>query len=254
MKNTSPNPRSNSEQSDIQSSLRKQVFELLEKNHGLYPKTICSILHLNYKNMANTVSQYKKQWRSEYRIRAAHNRLSFHKAHGWVYALKLMDRGLAVGVGWEVTRARNGMIVWNRDRKTLGRLEWFRTGRITIFVDKPATWGRVKQLLANAFTWTGLVKEIDVFELWFRSVELKGAHACLDTGQPLPYAKIDLLKDSLGVVAKIGDVSHPSCLELEFCYPKWAEKNELLFEQLTGLLKQFSGVGGPKPLSNDYST
>ena len=252
MKNETANPRSKSEHSDIHESLRRQVFNFLEKSHDAKPKIICKLLDLDYQKYAETISQYKKQWRSEYRSRQALQCLSFHKAHGWVYALKLMDRGLALGVGWEPTKARNGMIVWNKDRKNIGRLEWFRTGRITIFVDKPATWGRVKQLLANAFTWTGLLKDIDVFELWFRSVQFHGAHATFDTGERLPYAKIDLLKDSLGVVAKIGDLSHPTCLELEFCYPKWAEKNELLFEQLTGLLKQF-GSGIIKPLSKDYS-
>lgn len=245
--------KTDSVHSDIQSSLRKAVFNLLEKNHDLKPKEICILLHESYQKSANTISQYKKQWRSEYRQRQAHNRLSFHKAHGWVYALKLMDRKAAVFNGWVETKARNGMIIWN-DLGGLGRLEWFRTGRINLFVNKPATWGRVKQLLANAFTYNGLIQAVDVFELWFKSVQFHGAHACLDTGVPLPYARIDILKDSLGVVAKIGDASHVTCLELEFCYPKWAEKNELLFNQLTSLLKEFGEVG-PKPLGKlDYSS
>src|SRR3990170_1015369 len=245
--------KNSSEHSDIQDSLRKRVFNLLEKSHDAKPQIICKLLDLNYLKYADTISQYKKQWRSEYRNRQALQRLSFHKAYGWIYALKLMDRDLAVRVGWAETKARNGMIVW-RDGRGNGRLEWFRTGRVNLFVDKPASWAKVKQLLADAFTWTGLVKDIDVFELWFRTVQFHGAHACLDTGERLPYAKIDLLKDSLGVVAKIGDLSHPTCLELEFCYPKWAEKNEFLFEQITGLLKQLgNGDVRGKPLGDDYS-
>lgn len=236
--------------SDIQGSLRKAVFNLLQKNHTYKPKDLAILLHISYRENANTLSQYKKQWKHEYQISQAHNRLSFHKAHGWVYALRLMDRDRAVVGGWLKTKARNGMIIWNDQ---FGRLEWFRTGRINLFVNKPATWGRVKQLMANAFTWNHLIEDLDVFELWFKTVQFHGAHACLDVGVPLPYGRIDLLKDSLGVVAKIGDVSHPTCLELEFCYPKWAEKNELLFNQLTSLLKDLGGAG-PKPLTKDYST
>jgi len=50
--------------------------------------------------------------------------------------------------------------------------------------------------------------------------------------------KIELLKDSNGVVVKMGDISNPTALEIEFCYPRWAEKNELLFEQLNRLLSE----------------
>jgi len=28
------------------------------------------------------------------------------------------------------------------------------------------------------------------------------------------------------VVAKIGDATHPTCLELEIAYPDWMERNE----------------------------
>lgn len=89
---------------------------------------------------------------------------------------------------------------------------------------KPANPGKLKQLLANGFYKTGLIFEIGILDAFADSVRFSGAHAGVDTGERLPYAKIDFLKDSLGVVAKIGDLSHPTSLELEFHMPKWAEE------------------------------
>jgi len=63
-----------------------------------------------------------------------------------------------------------------------------------------------------------------LFDAFRDSVRFRGAHAVVDTGEKLPYVKIDLLKDQLGVVAKMGDLSHPTGLEIEFHMPKWAEE------------------------------
>jgi hypothetical protein len=140
------------------------------------------------------------------------------------------------------------MLVW---RDVLGRLEWFETGRVKVWVKRPVTWGRVKQLLANAFFKTGLIGDVEVFDLWAGSVRFKGAHLVYDTGERLPYARIDYLKEALGVVVKTGDVTHPTAIELEFTYPDWAERNERLIEQNTKMLQQFSDflkeLTQPKP-------
>jgi hypothetical protein len=119
----------------------------------------------------------------------------------------------------------------------LGRLEWFRTGRVNIWVKKPGTWARVKQLLAKGFVWTGLLQDVEVFELWSSTARFKGAHLVQDLGEKLPYARIDFLKDSLGVVVKTGDITHSTCIEIEFCYPDWAERNETVFEQSKKMLE-----------------
>jgi hypothetical protein len=224
-----------SEHSLIHQSLRQEVFQLLNKNPILKPKQICALLNLSYEAQCGTVKQYKKQWRREYKSRQAHKCLSFHNVRGWVVALRSMERELAVTKGWVQTRARNKMLLFKD--VGLGRLEWFGTGRVNVWVRKPATVGRVKQLLAKGFLWTGLVGDVEVFELWAASVRFKGAHLVFDTGERLPYARVDYLKDSLGVVAKIGDATHPTCLELEFAYPDWMERNERLFEQFTEFLK-----------------
>jgi len=220
-------------------SIRKNVFRLLEKNHELKPKDLCKLMGLDYKQHGQYVRNLRSQWKRNYRKRHVLKCLSFHNVCGWVYALRCMDRGLAVERGWVRTRARNRMLVW-RDR--LGRLEWFETGRVKVWVRKPVSWGRVKQLLANAFFKTGLVGDIEVFELWAGSVRFKGAHLGYDLGERLPYARIDYLKDALGVVVKTGDVTHPTSLEIEFTYPDWAEKNERLLEQTLKAFQQFSDL------------
>jgi hypothetical protein len=98
-----------------------------------------------------------------------------------------------------------------------------------------------------------------VFEEWVKSAQLKGAHLTLDLGVPLPYSRTELLKECNGVVAKTGDLSHPSSLELEFCYPDWAERNELALKQLREFFRDFLGLtngkdgNGVKGLKEDYS-
>jgi hypothetical protein len=225
---------------DIPISLRKRVFNLLEKNHVLKPLEICLILKIPYQTHVNTVSTYKKQWKREYKNRLGLKCLKFHAARGWVYALRMVDRELALERGWKATRARNRMIVWDRDRLKLGRLEWFGTGRINIWVRKPATWGKVKQLLSNAFSWNRLIDDPQIFDMWANTARFKGAHAVYDYGERVPYARVDFLKEALGVVVKTGDVSHPTALEIEFVYPDWAERIEKRLEQNDKVVQQNS--------------
>lgn len=217
-------------------SLRQQVFKLLEKNHELKPKQLCKLLEKAYAIHGNTVKEYRKQWKREYRNRQALKCLSFHNTRGWIYALKLLDRQVATeSKVWVLTRARNRMLLF-KDRD-LGRLEWHVTGRINIWVKRPATKNRILQLLAKGFTWTGLIKDVQIFELWAATARFKGSHLVYDTGERLPYAKIEYLKEALGVVVKTGDVTHPTGIEIEFHYPDYAERNEKLLEQASKALE-----------------
>lgn len=191
----------------------------------------------------------KHQWKCQFRGRQALNRLSFHKARGWIYSLKSVSREVALEThGWVATRAKNRMLLWVDDK--LGRLEWFVTGRVNVWLKKPASFARGKQLLANAFFATGLVKDIQVFDLWANTLRFKGAHLVYDTGEHLPYARIDYLKESMGVVVKLGDVTHPTSVEIEFCYPDFAEKNEVALQQMTRAFQQFAqafqGLSSPQ--------
>lgn len=251
-------------------SLRQQTFKLLDKNHILSPLNLCKLLSLDHVQHGATIRQYRAAWKREYKKRQALNSLSFHRARGWIRALKMesfrfgaegsRERAVMIQAGWRAARnSRNGMVYFVD--KFLGRLEWFgSTGRINVWLKKPATKGKLKQLLANGFLKTERIKDVDVFDLWANSARFKGAHVTLDLGEKLPYGKIDFLKDSLGVVAKTGDLSHPTCLELEYCYPDWMEKNERLLElskeaiklnseqiqQFTSMMREFSNPKGLK--------
>jgi hypothetical protein len=109
-----------------------------------------------------------------------------------------------------------------------------------VFVRKPASLGKAYQLLCNAFSFTRLITDFVVLEQMLKSLRFKGAHAVFDTGERLPYRVIDLFKLSNGIKIKLGDLSHPTAVEVEFCYPSWAERNEQLLSEFLALLKQNS--------------
>lgn len=227
-------------------SIRSRVFLLLEKNHELKAKDICKLLDLIYPKHGHYVRDIRHQWKRHYRNRQALKCLSFHNTRGWIYMLKSVARAAALETyGWVATRAKNKMLLWKDDK--LGRLEWHLSGRVNVWIKKPASLGRAKQLLANAFFNTGLIKDIQIFDLWAGSVRFKGAHLVYDTGERLPYARIDYLKENLGVVIKTGDVTHPSAIEVEFHYPDWAERNELMLQQTTKAFHQFAEILQGKP-------
>jgi hypothetical protein len=229
----------------VDSSIRKNVFQLLEKNHEFSPSNICRLLNLNYKKHGHTVREYKRAWRCQYKNRQALKCLKYHKARGWIYALKSfmrgnhgsLERAVLYQWGWRQTGSRNRMLLF---KDPIGRLEWFETGRVNIWINKPASWGKVKKLLALGFFRSGLIKDIEIFDVWAGAARFKGAHLTYDLREHLPYSKIELLKDSLGVVVKTGDVSHPTCVEIEYTYPDWAERNERLLELNKRALEQDS--------------
>ena len=135
-------------------SLRKATFKLLDKNHDLSPSNLCKLQLLDPKIHGALMRQYRIQWKRDYKSGLGLKSLKFHNARGWIYSLKLIERAAALGRSdvtggvWRLSKSRNRMFVWKDD---YGRLEWFETGRINFWVRKPATWGKVKQLLAGAF-------------------------------------------------------------------------------------------------------
>lgn len=185
------------------------------------------------------MSQYKYLWNKSQSVeRRGLKSLSFAGWRGFVYAVKGVHRDLAVENGWFQTKAKNRYLLWKDEQ--LGRLEWYETGRINLIMKKPVTKGRIKQLLANAFYRTGLIYEIEVFDKWANSVRLKGFHVVKDVGVVLPYCRIDMLKESNGIIVKIGDKSHPTGVEIEAFYPGWAERLEILIEKDIKIIEKFS--------------
>lgn len=218
------------------SSIRQQVFSLLDRNPLLTPKTICKLLGLPYPQYRNYVSKLRSEWKF-YHKNERGSKCSVHGWRGWTFVPVELNvrRGLAVERGWVCTRARNRWLLW-RDR--LGRLQWFETGRVNLYVRKPANLGKAYQLVCNGFSFTGLITDMKVLERVLAGIRFKGAHYVFPTEQRLPRLTIDLFAKSNGVVIKVGDRSHPNAVEVIAVYPDWAERNERLLEQLNETLKK----------------
>jgi hypothetical protein len=120
----------------------------------------------------------------------------------------------------------------------LGRLQWFETGRVNLYVRRPGNLGRAYQLVCNGFSFTGLITDAKVLEEVLAGVRFKGAHYVFETEHPLPRLVIDLFAKSNGVVIKTGDASHPSAVEVLSWYPDWAERNERTLEYLQSALRK----------------
>lgn len=161
-----------------------------------------------------------------------------------------MSRDLAVEVGWVKTKSKNRWLLWSDQ---IGRMMWFETRRVNIYVRGSATLGRIKQLISNGFFNTGLISELKVLEQVFKIFKFKGAHYVFNAGQSLPRMNIEAFERSHGIRIKIGDKSHPRGVEVISRCPDWAERIEQLFERLSDLLLVDSNVKeAPKKL--DYVT
>jgi len=222
-------------------SLRHRVFCELDKNPLLTPLALRRILRFDRGVSLQLLANYKNQWRHNYRNMRGLKCLSFHNARANAVVPRDVSRVEAVRCNWLVTRARNRMLVW---RDELGRLEWFETGFVKVWVRKPATEGKAVQLLANGFTKTELIWDMRVWERVRRSLVLHGATLAVETGVRLPYVCVELLKESNGVKVKMGDLTDPTKLEIEFCYPKWAQRNEQILGQLAEVLKSLYNLNG----------
>lgn len=225
-------------------SIREDVVGLLDRDPLLKPRDICRLLGLSYQKYRDYVSHVRSRWKSDRKNRLGLKCLSFHGVHGWVLVPASVDRASAALCGWVQSRARNRMLLW---RDEYGRLEWFETGRCKVWVRKPANRGRALQLVCNGFSLNGLVSDMKVLGGILASLRLKGATAVVETGERLPYLVIDLFRISNGVKIKTGDDSHPTCFEIEFSYPDWAERNERLLQDLLHSLngaKALTGIQG----------
>lgn len=247
--NSSHRGNSNSKNS-YSVSLRQTVFNLLNKDPLLTAKSICRLLDLRYSRHGNYINTLKFQWKSNYRNQRG-SKCSVHGWRGWRYLPKGYSgsagiRSRAVSVGWVETRARNRWLLW-KDR--LGRLQWFETGRVNLFVRKPANLGKAYQLVCDGFSFTGLITDIKVLEKILSTVRFKGAHYVFPTEQRLPRLTIDLFAKSNGIIIKVGDRSHPHAVEVIACYPDWAERNERLLEQLNDTLKRLFEPAVPNNVS-----
>lgn len=232
-------------------SIRKQVFDLLNENPLLSTKHICKLLNIHYNKRKSLIYKYRSHWRSSLhkQIRSKCQKPAFHKPSAWVYVDKLgLKVSDAIERGWIQTRAKNRYLLW-RD-PGYGHMKWFpTTGRVNIHTKKPHLRGRLFQLFCNGFSMTGLIDSMAVLNKLLKSIRLKAASAVFGSPERLPYMEIKMFKLSNGVIIKMGDRSHPHAIEIEFCYPDWAEKNERLLGELTRML--MGEPRKPKKLDDD---
>lgn len=218
------------------STLRQDVFRLLDQNPTLTAKFLAKLLKLPYRQHAGYFRNLRYAWRCHHENERG-SKCSNHGWRGWCVLPGVVAgiRTGAVEVGWLRSRARNRWLLW-RDR--VGRLQWFETGRVNVYVRRPANLGKAYQLICNAFSFTGLITDIKILEQVLSSVRFKGAHYVFPVGQRLPKLTIDLFQKSNGIVIKVGDITHPDAVEVLATYPDWAEKNERLFEEVIKTLRK----------------
>lgn len=237
--------RQNSHYEDNDSrSVRERVFSLLDKNPLLTAKPLCKLLGLNYRQHGHYITDLRYRWKYHYRNERGSKCSTVHAWRGWCYVPAGLNREAAVDAGWRVTRARNRWLLWT-DR--LGRLSWFETDRVNLYVRTPANLGRAFQLVCNGFSFTGLITDMKVLEQVLQRVRFKGAHFVFDAKERLPYLVIDLFKKSNGVIIKVGDRTHPTGVEVIAEYMDWAERNEHLGEQLLDVLKRLTPSSSRRP-------
>jgi len=232
-------------------SLRQAVYELLDKNPLLTAQPLCKLLNLPYRRYQDYVAHLRSRWKYDHKNERG-SKCSLHGWRGWCFLPNGVGgiRTRAVDVGWLQSRARNRWLLW-KDR--VGRLQWFETGRVNLYVRKPANLGKAYQLICNGFSFTGLITDIKVLEKVLASVRFKGAHYVFPTEQRLPKLTIDLFAKSNGIIIKVGDVTHPHGVEVLVTYPDWAERNERVLEQLSETLGQLLKPAMPKDPKKDVS-
>lgn len=226
-------------------TLTAQIKNELEQNPLLMPKKLCILIGLDYTHYGNYVNKVKSLWKYYHENRRGSN--CPNDVHCW-RGFAFVPLGVRVALpldGWMSTRARNRMLLF---RNGLGRLELFGTGRVNLYVRKPASLGKAYQLFCDGFFKTGVITDVKVLEGCLKSVRFKSAHFVFETKQRLPRLTIRLFDESNGVTVKVGDRSHPNSVEVVAGFMDWAERLERKFDGL------FEVKEGFKPLRDDYSS
>lgn len=231
-------------------SIRKQIRVKLDENSLISPKEIAKDLGLPYKRYRNYITKERSEWKYYRQNERGSKCSSFHCYKAQVR----LDRGLSdalrgkldysvgvgfdVGLGWTLSKNRNRFLVWHGE---FGRVVWYETGSVRLFVRKPGNLGRAKQLFSDAFVRSGLLNDVSVFNPILDSIYPKSCHGVCDTGQKLPYKKIDFstLGDNVRVKEfKSGDLSHPTAFEFVFEADQVHEKYEAKLREYEARLKE----------------
>lgn len=238
-------------------SIRQDVFSELSKNPLLTPKPLAKILGLPWPKYKNYIARLKTEWRSNHGSELRSSGSLPDEVHRcfFVGVVPLgLDRVVAVGRGWLRTRSRNRFLLWRV--RGLGRIRWFETGNVELYVRKPATDERLLRLFCCGFTRNGLIVDADVIKRCVDSLRVQGGKATWYTPERLPYLRIPLFRDSNGVEFVMGDKSDPRGVHVIFRYQEQLQRFDRFFEAFEGFfgLHNGDGVGKEKGKGEDYIT
>lgn len=224
-------------------SIRQQVYFWLDKNPLLTPKPLCKLLKISYKYHGRYVANLRTQWKYHLKNERGSKCSSVRRVFfGCVLPVDvnvgLLPKPLVLP--WKPTRAKNRFRVFVNG---LGRVQWFETGTVIMYVRKPASLGRAKQLFCDGFTKTNLITDIRVLEEVFETLRIRGGKADYLTEQRLPYLVIKDFKDTNGLTIVLGDRSHPNAVHVLFEYQEQVAKvDQLLTKLLEGTSPSNGGV------------
>lgn len=235
-------------------SLKRQIWKKLDENPLLSPKELAKLLDLPYKQYRNYITKERSNWKYYHESERGSKCSSFH-----CYKAKVrMDKGLSdelrgklhfgapglfVGFGWRLSRSRNRFLEW---RGRYGRVVWFETGSVRLFVKKPGNLGKAKQLFCDAFISTGLLTDLRVFSPILDKISPKSCHFTYETPQRLPMVTIADFAESHGITIKVGDRSHPNAVEV---IAEFTRKQDEIEEKVSYVFDAFRAVNGKGSLS-----
>jgi hypothetical protein len=227
------------------SSIRKQVFKLLDKNPLLTASSMAKMLELTpveYQKQKGYLRKLKADWKryhvnergSNGSIRncpdEVHNAYFEGKVKFGVGKLSLDMWKLGLPAGWFPTKSRNGFLIF-KGSIGLGWVRLYRTGTVELFVRKPANDGKCMQLFCDAFTKTGLIDSIRLVED-FQKTLMRRMHATFDTGMKQKYMKITAFSETHKFTFVAGDRTHPTCFEFMFEYQNEVVQARMFMEKL----------------------
>ncbi len=209
---------------------------LLDSNPSLTAKPICELLGLPYVQYCRYVAKLKRGWKFYCENKLGSNCSSVHGWRGYCSVPFTVKRDLAADSGWIRSKSRNRFLLW---KDNLGRMEWFETERVNLYVRSPISLGRIKHLICKGFFETNLISDVKLLDQVLATIRFKQAHYVFDSDQPLPNMTIDYFEKSHGLVFKLGDKSHRKAVEVVTSCPDWTNTLESCLEKIHEVLTYY---------------
>jgi hypothetical protein len=229
-------------------SIKKKIWAKLKENPLLTPKDLAQLCDLPYKQYRNYITKERSNWKY-YHENDSGSKCS--ESHRCRYRGKVLgsevNRVTALERGWVKSKAKNRFLIF---KCALGRAVWYETGRLRLFVRKPANEAKAKTLFCEAFFKNYLITDLKILDICLARIAVKGAHSVFPTKERLPNVVIDSFVDSHGVLIKIGDRSHPNSVEVIW---EVTNRQEKLEEQVNFVYDVFQQVSPKGELNKPKS-